>query len=121
MSMRKGTEKEDLRKLIVLCEKSGKRNKVALWRYAAELLSLPRRRSVVVNVGKIARILGENEVALVPGKLLGDGIIERKLRIAAYCWTPTAKKRVEDAGGEVMCIEKLIEMNPKATNVRIMR
>ncbi|MEM3364376.1 MAG: 50S ribosomal protein L18e [Candidatus Micrarchaeia archaeon] len=117
--MIRGTEKEDLKQLIVKLKKLGKNN--AVWKTTAEMLQLPRRRQVVVNISKVAENIKDGEVALVPGKLLGDGLIETKIIVAAYAWTDTAKKRIEGAGGKVMAIEELIKENPKGTGVRILR
>lgn len=119
--MKKGTEKEDLRRLILKLEKAGRKEKCQLWVTAAELLALPRRRMVQVNVGKIEKLSADGQVALVPGKLLGDGIIEKKLSIAAYECTPGAKKKVEAAGGVVMPIEELFAKNPKGTGILLVR
>ncbi len=119
--MRKGTEIEALRKLIVKLEKVGKKEDVSVWKVAAELLSMPRRRRVVANVGKVVKVVKDGEIALVPGKLLGDGIVEQKVKVAAFFWTPKAEARIKAAGGEVISIDKLVDENPKGTNVRIVR
>ncbi len=119
--MQRGTEKESLKNLILKLEKLGKKNKVGLWVTASKLLALPRRRCVAVNVSKVEKSVSEKEIALVPGKLLGDGVIERKLTIAAYVWTPGAKKRIESAGGSLLSIDELVDRNPKGTDVRIIR
>ena len=117
--MIRGTEKEDLKQLIIRLRKLGKENSV--WDAAAEMLSLPRRKQVEVNISKVIKVVKDGEIALVPGKLLGDGIIESKVMVAAYAWTDTAKKRIEKAGGKVLTIDELIEENPKGVNVRILR
>ncbi len=119
--MRKGTEIERLKKLIVKLDKIGKKEDASIWRVASRLLALPRRRRVVVNVGKVVKTVKDGEVALVPGKLLGDGIIEQKVKVAAFAWTPKAEERIKAAGGEVIPIDKLVDENPKGTNVRIVR
>ncbi len=117
--MIRGTEKEDLKGLIIRLKKLGRN--AAIWVTAARMLSLPRRRQVIVNIAKVAESVKGEEVALVPGKLLGDGLIESKVRVAAYAWTDTAKTRIEAAGGKVLTIDELVKENPKGTNVRILR
>lgn len=117
--MIKGTEKEDLKQLIIRLKKLGREN--AVWAAAAEMLSLPKRRKVAVNIAKVVEAVKGEEVALVPGKLLGDGFVESKVKVAAYAWTETAKKRIEKAGGKVLTIDELAKENPKGTNVRLLR
>ena len=119
--MRKGTEIERLKKLIVKLKKLGKKEGAPVWKVASKLLALPRRRRVVVNVGKVVKTVKDGEIALVPGKLLGDGILEQKVKVAAFAWTPKAEERVKAAGGEVISIDQLLQDNPKGTNVRIVR
>lgn len=119
--MRKGTEKKSLRELIVRLEKAGKENNSPIWIRAAELLKLPTRKAVCVNAGKVAKVCKDGEVALIPGKLLGDGVIETKLNVAAYEWTPSAKKKIESAGGKVISIDELVKSNVKGTGVRLLR
>lgn len=73
------------------------------------------------TVGKINRYASENEVVVVPGKLLGAGEIEKKVTVAAYRSSGQARDKIEKAGGKSLSIEELVAQNPKGSRVRIMR
>lgn len=121
MSMKIGTEKDKLKGLIIELQKLSGKEKSPVWRRTAELLNLPRRRHVTVNVGKISKLHKEGEISLIPGKVLGDGEFETKINVAAYEFSPKAKEKIEKNGGRAMFIGDLMKENPKGTNVRILR
>lgn len=121
MSMKIGTEKDKLKGLIIELEKLSSKQNNQVWKRTAELLNLPRRRHVTVNVSKLSKLHKDGEISLVPGKVLGDGEFESKLNVAAYEFSPRAKEKIEKNGGKAMYIGELIKQNPKGTNVRILR
>lgn len=113
---RTGPTNPHLRKLIVALEIAGRKH-APIWKKVAELLSKPTRKRIEVNVSKFNKIKGDTFV--VPGVVLGGGRVTRPITVAAYRFTPSAKKKIEEAGGKAISIEELIEMNPKGSNVVI--
>ncbi len=114
----------ELRKLIRDLKKASRKYNAPIWRDVAERLSRPRRQRAEVNVGKLdglARrgVIQENETVLVPGKVLGDGVLTQPLRVAAWRFSRTARKKIEAAGGECLTIRELMEENPRGSYVRI--
>lgn len=105
--------------LIKLLKKVARENKAKIWRYVAELLQRPRRLRPQVNVYKINRYTKDGDTVVVPGKVLGAGFLDHKVTVAAYAYSETAKKKIEDAGGTVISIRELIEKNPKGSNIKI--
>jgi large subunit ribosomal protein L18e len=121
MSMKIRTEKDKLKKLIIELQKLSSKEQKGIWKRTAELLNIPKRRHVTVNVSKLSKLYKEGEITLIPGKVLGDGEFENKLNVAAYEYSPRAKEKIEKNGGKAMYIGDLIKENPKGTNVRIVR
>ncbi|HIE56236.1 MAG TPA: 50S ribosomal protein L18e, partial [Chromatiaceae bacterium] len=72
-----------LRKTIRLLRKYAKEYKAPIWRYVAEILSKPSRKRVIVNLSKINRYTNNNEVVVVPGKVLGAGTLKHSVTVAA--------------------------------------
>lgn len=105
--------------LIKLLKKVARENKAEIWRYVAELLQRPRRLRPQVNVSKINRYTKDGDVVVVPGKVLGTGVLDHKVIVAAYSYSESAKEKIEDAGGRAISIEELIEENPRGSNVKI--
>ena len=89
--MKKGSTNINLRKLISSLSKSKK----PIWKRIANDLEKSRRNRRVVNLSRINRYSNEGEVVIVPGKVLGDGLIENKLEIAALQFSDAAKLKIE--------------------------
>jgi large subunit ribosomal protein L18e len=85
----------------------------------ADEMEKPRRSRAEVDLSKLNRVCNENEIVVIPGKLLSSGILKKPLRVAAASFSMTAVQKVQEAGGKVLTIEELIKDNPKGTNVKI--
>jgi large subunit ribosomal protein L18e len=85
----------------------------------ADEMEKPRRSKAEVDLSKLNRVCKENELVVIPGKLLSSGILKKPLRVAAASFSMTAVQKVQEAGGKVLTIEELIKENPKGTNVKI--
>ncbi|NPA69231.1 MAG: 50S ribosomal protein L18e [Crenarchaeota archaeon] len=114
-----GPTNERLRMLIRFLRKASKENKAKIWRYVAELLEKPRRKRIEVNVGKLERLCTDGDVVVIPGKLLGDGVLTKKITVAAYAFSKSAYEKVLRAGGRPISIPDLVRENPKGSNVKI--
>jgi len=110
----------NLVKLIDDLLKASAENKAKVWKDLAERLAKPLRNYAEVNVGKIDRYVKENEIAVVPGKVLGSGEITKPITVAAWRFSESARRKIESAGGRTLSIWDLLKENPSGKNVRIM-
>lgn len=110
----------NLVELIRELKKRAHENDAPIWRDVARRLEAPSRNWAEVNVSKIARYAAENETVVIAGKLLGAGDIDKKVTVAVYKSSESARKKIERAGGKVISIMELVESNPKGSGVRIM-
>lgn len=106
-------------KLIKKLKKSSYENKVKIWKDIAIRFEKASKRYAKVNVWKLEKYLEEGETAIVPGKLLGNGIINKKIKVAALTFSESAEEKITKAGGNTYSIMELIEMNPKGSGVKI--
>jgi len=97
-----------------------KKYNTPIWRDIAERLERPLRVWPEVNISRIERYAKEDEMIIVPGKVLGSGVITKRVSVAAWKFSKSAREKIEKAGGRVMSIRELMSENPKGTNVRIM-
>jgi large subunit ribosomal protein L18e len=97
------------------------KNDARIWREVAKMLSKPRRLQAEVNVSKIERYLRDGETAVIPGKVLGTGKVERALRVAALAFSENARRKIEEAGGKCMSLIQLASENPKGSGLRILK
>ena len=94
-------------------------NKARIWRYVAELLERPRRRRIVVNVSKINRYTAPGDVVVVPGKVLGAGILDHGVTVAAMAFSRSALEKIKKAGGRAIHILDLVRENPRGSGVKV--
>ncbi|MBS7659272.1 MAG: 50S ribosomal protein L18e [Candidatus Bathyarchaeia archaeon] len=105
--------------LIKFLRKKSRENKAKIWRAIAEDLAKPRRRRIVVNISRLNRYTNENDVVVVPGKVLGAGEIDHPIMVAAFSFSKKAREKIERASGKCLTIMELVENNPKGSNVKI--
>jgi len=109
----------DLMNLIRLLRKKSRENEVAIWLDAAERLSKPKRMRIAVNISRVNRYTQESDDVLVPGKVLGAGMISHPVRVAALDFSDQARAKILEAKGKCLSILELVEMNPEGTNVKL--
>ena len=115
----KGTTDPNRKLLIRYLRQVANKNEAPIWKKLADELEKPRRSRPVVNVGKLNRFTDIDKVLLVPGKLLGDGVITKPVTVAAVDFSEQARQKIERAGGKCLDILKLLETEPKGRNVQI--
>jgi len=120
MVKRTGPTDINLRRLIRYLRKKSNEEGVRIWKDIAWRLEKPRRQRAEVNISRINRYTKEGDTVIVPGSVLGAGKLEHKVTVAAWKFSETAKKKIVEAGGEVLTIEELMERNPKGSGVIIM-
>ena len=110
-----------LASLISLLKNTSRENEVNLWRDIADRLEAPARNYAEVNLSKINRYATNGETIIVPGKVLGTGMLELSVKVAALNFSQSASEKIRMANGECMSIEELISVNPTGSRVRILR
>jgi len=96
-----------------------KKNKNWLW--VAGILSGPRRKRINMNIGEINEKSREGNRVVVPGKVLSQGEINKKIKIVALGFSEKAKDKLLKAGCEICNISEEIEKNPNAKGVKILK
>jgi len=110
-----------LASLISLLKNTSRENGVNIWRDIADRLEAPSKNYAEVNLSKINRYATNGETIIVPGKVLGTGILEMSVNVAALNFSESASAEIRQAQGKCMSIEQLISANPKGNKVRILR
>jgi len=105
--------------LIRALKKGARENEARIWRAVADRLSRSRKGRIVVNVSQLNRYTQRGETAVVPGKVLGAGRIDRPVHVAAFSFSDQARFKILRAKGKCLSILELLEKNPKGTNVKI--
>ena len=92
---------------------------VKLWKRVASDLEGPTKNRRVVNLSRIDRYCKDNDVVVIPGKVLSMGSLNKKLTIAAYNFSKQAIEKIKVSGSTAISINDLIKKNPKAQKIRI--
>jgi len=95
------------------------KTKRRIWKKVSKKLSGPRRERIEANLYRINKKTKENDVIVVPGKVLGLGEIDHKLTIACLNCSKTARKKIESSGSNLLSIEELLEQNPEGKEVKV--
>ena len=106
-------------KTIIELKEASRKNEAPLWRSIANRLEGSSRNWPSVNVSKLEYNVNKNGKAIVPGKLMGTGIVTKKMTIAAYSFTDSAKEKIQSAGGKCLTYNEMIKATPKGTDVMV--
>ena len=117
--MQKKTSTELVKTII-----AAKKNKA--WIRVAEILSGPRKNRANLNLEEIDKKVdtlkgtSEGEIVVVPGKVLSQGEISKKIKIAALNFSDKAKEKLLKSKCEVLNIIEEIKKNPAGKGIEIL-
>jgi large subunit ribosomal protein L18e len=95
-------------------------NDAPIWKDIALRLQKSSKNWSEVNLDRINKYTNEKEIALIPGKVLSDGNLTKKVTIAAWSFSGKSQEKIKNAGGNYMTISELIKSNPKGKDIRIL-
>lgn len=119
MSKRTGPINPILIGLVMELKKRSNEQNSNLWKRVANDLEKPTRQRRVVNLSSISRYTKEDEIIVVPGKVLGAGDLNHKLTISAFQFSDGAKEKIEKAGAKIVPLLELSKENPSGKRIRI--
>jgi large subunit ribosomal protein L18e len=96
-----------------------KKNKAPIWKALEHELSARRSNKREVNVSRLSDITKDDEVVIIPGKVLGSGTIDHKLTVCTFSISQEAAKKILESGGKIITLDRLIEKYPDGNGVRI--
>jgi large subunit ribosomal protein L18e len=109
-----------LRSLIDELQHTAREEGTGVWGDIADRLAKPRRTHAEVNLGRIERYAREGETVVVPGKVLGSGVLRKPVTVAAVDFSNTARTKIEGVGATTT-LEEIVEENPEGSGVRVIR
>jgi large subunit ribosomal protein L18e len=119
MVKRTGPSDVNLRNLIKDLRILSKKENVKLWKRVADDLSRSTRQRRIVNISRLERYGKDGETLLVPGKVLSEGELSKKVTVAAFRFSDVARSKI-NAVGKTLTIRQLMKDNPKGKKVRIL-
>jgi len=98
---------------------AGKKNEA--WTEVAGMLSGPKRNNICMNLEEINKKAKAGETLVIPGKVLSEGEIEKKIKVVAFAFSEKAKEKLLSAKCDVSYIIDEIKSNPSAKGIRILK
>jgi len=120
MKSKSKIEKQALKKtnsVLVETIRLAKKNKA--WLEVAGLISAPRSKQKNINLNEVNK--EDGEVIVVPGKVLSQGEINKKMRVVALGFSENAKEKLEKSKTEYCLIIDEVKNNPEAKGVKILK
>lgn len=103
----------------VLVETVVEAKKNSKWMEVANVLTGSRRKRKDFNLTDVEKAKGE--VIVICGKLLSQGEIMKKTKVAALGFSEKAKEKLKKAGCEVVLLKDEIQKNKDAKGVTILK
>ncbi|HMK32111.1 MAG TPA: 50S ribosomal protein L18e, partial [Nitrosopumilaceae archaeon] len=98
---------------------ASKKNNAPIWSRLAELALKPSSAKRTINVGQIDKFVKDNDVIVVPGKVLGTGNISHKITLCSFSMSTSSAKKVLQSGGKILSFSELIKNHPTGKGVVI--
>ena len=91
------------------------------WIKIARILSGPRRKMPSLNLTDINKDSKEGDTVVVPGKVLSQGEINKKIKVVALGFSEKAREKLMKSKSNPTDILEEIKKNPDAKGVKILR
>lgn len=89
------------------------------WLKVAAILSSPRKNAVEINLGKINDVVKDGETIVVPGKVLSQGELTKKVKIVALKFSEASKEKLLKSKISTTSIGDEIKANPSAKGIKV--
>jgi len=117
---RTGATNQHTRTLISELKKLSSEKKAPIWKTVALELERPSRQRREVNLSRLQSYAKDKEIALIPGKVIGAGDLNKKITIAAWKFSSEAFNKIQATGAKAISIPQLMKENPQGKGVRIL-
>ena len=79
----------------------------------AALLAAPTRKRIALNLDEISKKIKEEKIVIVPGKVLGNGQVDKKIKIIALNFSASAIEKLKKSKCEIKTINEELKHNKK--------
>ena len=104
-----------MKNLIQEIKENASKEESSFWKRIGKELEKSRRNRREVNLTRLENNTINEEVIIVPGKVLGDGELTHDITVAALQFSEKAKEKIK----KTITIKELLKENPKGKGIRI--
>jgi large subunit ribosomal protein L18e len=87
----------------------------------AKILVMPKRKMVRFNLEQLDVQLKDGDKVVIPGKVLGEGELTKKVTIVAYSFSENAVEKLKKAKVDFANLSEEIKTNKKLNDYKILR
>ena len=91
------------------------------WAKVASALSSSRRIRLAVNLEEISKMAKDNETVIIPGKVLSQGNLDKKVKVVALNFSQKAKEKLLNSKNETTSILEEIKKNPEGKGIVVLK
>ena len=113
-------ENPELVHLLVELRRAARAHDAPIWTRVADRLERARHQTTPLNVGALDRLANAEETVAVPGKLLADGPLSKRLTVGAFAFSAEARAKIHAAGGTALSLHDLLRAKPDGAGVRLL-
>jgi large subunit ribosomal protein L18e len=95
--------------------------KESAWLMISRILAGSTRNHSSVNLNQIQRNSEEGKTVVIPGKVLGNGDLTKKVKVVALSFSSSAEIKLKKLKVDYSTIAEEIKKNPKAKEVQIIK
>ncbi|MGD0729405.1 MAG: 50S ribosomal protein L18e [Candidatus Micrarchaeaceae archaeon] len=107
--MKINAEKQVIKQWLELLSEASRGKKYPkLWKRVYRLVAVPARTRKVVNLTKLEKYTKDGDNVIVPGKVLSNGVITHKLKIAAIEFSEPALKNLKEANCKIVDLKDML-------------
>ena len=96
------------------------KTKKGIWRRVSEILSKPTRNRPEINIYRLNRLTKENDIVVVPGKILGAGTMDHPITISSLMISELALQKLTESKSNHMSIDQMMKKYKTGSNIKIL-
>jgi large subunit ribosomal protein L18e len=116
--IKKQVRRKTNQELVETILKSAKNDK---WISVAQIISGSKKNRLSLNLNQIDLDAKDGETIVIPGKVLSQGEVTKKIKIVALNFSENAKDKLSRMKKDFSMLEAELKSNPEGKNIRIIR
>lgn len=91
------------------------------WSEVAKILSGPTRNHASVSLTQIESEAADGDTVIVPGKVLSQGSLNKKVKVCALSFSDKAKEKLDESKIKFSTIKEEVKSNSKFEGAKIIK
>ena len=96
------------------------KTKKGIWRRVSEILSKPSRNRPEINIYRLNKLTKENDIVVIPGKVLGAGTMDHPITVSSLLISELALQKLTESKCSHMSIDQMVKKYKTGSNVKIL-